>query len=383
MSEHSLSESQIRTLALGRQGEIMSSDQVTVEFVGFGQSVSMGVLKQIVLEELGFVEASNPQIVVCAEDLMSMRKVLEQYPNKTLRILFNKELGSIDFNVFDYVIGWEELHQSARYARMHPVLRLEGSPFRSTGHLVSGTRPMSSRKFCSFVATNGLAHPMRDDFVRKLSRAKRVESWGQHMNNSGPISNSSSGLGWQLEKMELESGYKFSLAIENGLYPGYTTEKVLSGAMAGAIPIYWGNPQVGDDINLERIFSLHEFDSADEAISAILALEGDLKRLEDIVRRPIMTTSQEYKVAQSRQAIVDLFLHAAETSRCSALLRPTGTTAYTREVILVSALRREERVLRQKASAAKILRSLGLLGLALKVMSEFRAWRKEVVTKKG
>ena len=359
----------------------MCGEQVTVGFVGFGRSVSMAVIKRIVLEDLGFAESSNPDIVICTEGPMSMRKVLEQYSNETLRILFNAELGSVDFNVYDYVIGWEDLPQTARYARMHPALRLDGGPFSLTSQPDFGTRPMSSRKFCSFVATNGLAHPMRDDFVQKLSQAKRVESWGKHMNNSGPISNSSSGKGWELEKMELESGYKFSLAIENGLYPGYTTEKIFSGAMAGAVPIYWGNPQVGDDINLERVFSLHEFNSPEEAISAILDLEGDPERLEDIVRRPIMTTRQLHKVEQSKRAIMDLFLHAAESSRRSILLRPTGTTAFTREAILVSALRREEKILRQKASIAKSLKSVGLLDLVLKVMSEFRARRKDLRTK--
>jgi hypothetical protein len=213
---------------------------------------------------------------------------------------------------------------------------------------------------------------MRDAFVNRLGEAKKVDSWGQHMNNSGQIANSSTGPGYELEKIELESGYKFSLAIENGVYPGYTTEKVFSGAMAGAVPIYWGNPLVGEDLNLERIFSLHEYESIDAAILAILQLEKDPERLENITRQPIMTVNQEQRVSKSRQEILSLFLDAAETSKRSHLHRPLGTTATTREVILVSALKRGERVFRRRATYAGILKYVGLFGLAQKAESALR-----------
>lgn len=357
----------------------MNSSKVAVDFVGFDRSpsdYSLGVIKQIALSEAGFVESSTPDIVVCAEDFVSIRKVLEYYPADTVRVLFNCELGSVDFNLFDYVIGWDDFSPNPRYARMHPVLRLEGSAFRSSNPENFSIRPMSSRGFCSFVASNGLAHPMRDSFVKRLSEAKRVDSWGKHMNNSGQIANSSTGQGWELEKIELESGYKFSLAIENGVYPGYITEKVFSGAMAGAVPIYWGNPLVGDDLNLERIFSLHAYESIDAAISAILQLEKDPERLENMSRQPIMTVNQEQRVSKSRQEILRLFLDAAEAVRRSHLHRPLGTTTSTREMILVSALKREEGVLRRNAALARALGQLGLLKLAMRASSALRGIRK-------
>jgi hypothetical protein len=192
------------------------------------------------------------------------------------------------------------------------------------------------------------------------------------MNNSGQISNSSTGQGFELEKIELESGYKFSLAIENGVYPGYITEKVFSGAIAGAVPIYWGNPLVGEDLNLERIFSLHEYENIDAAITAILQLEKDSEKLEQIVRQPILTADQEERVSRSRQEILRLFLDAAESSRRAHLHRPLGTTATTREIILLAALRGEERVLRRNAAYARVLKYFGLFGLALKAVSALR-----------
>ncbi len=145
------------------------------------------------------------------------------------------------------------------------------------------------------------------------------------------------------------------------------SEKLFSGAKAGAVPIYWGNARVGEDINLERIISLHEFKDIDAAISEILELEKDTERLERMVALPIMTPRQLEIIEESRRAIVELFLHASESARRSELHRPIGTTTYAREYVLVSALRREEWVLKRKATISRILRKFGLLDLFLRL----------------
>lgn len=358
----------------------MALAPATVAFVGFDRNPiydwSLKVVREIALGEAGLVESSDPDIVVCSEDLISVAKVVSQFPAKTLRVLFNCELGSVDFTTFDYVIGWEDLDLKPRYARMHPSLRLEGSNFRSTTTHDLSRRPLADRGFCSFVATNGSAHPMRDAFVRELSERKRVESWGNHMNNSGPIRNSSTGLGYELEKIELESGYRFSIAIENGVYPGYLTEKVFSGVLAGAVPIFWGNPDVGGDLNLDRIFSLHQFENSEDAIDAVLELENNPTKLEEIVRQPLMTQAQVQRISQSRQEIIDLFLNAAEMSRDSILLRPIGTSIYSRETLLVSVFGGHERALRRNSSIAKFLAALGILPIIRRFLAALKPREK-------
>ena len=40
---------------------------------------------------------------------------------------------------------------------------------------------------------------------------------------------------------------KFVLAFENSSSPGYCTEKLFHAKVAGAIPIYWGDPLVMND----------------------------------------------------------------------------------------------------------------------------------------
>ena len=46
-------------------------------------------------------------------------------------------------------------------------------------------------------------------------------------------------------KIEFLRAYKFVIAFENGLSPGYNTEKLTHAMEADSMPIYWGDPEIG------------------------------------------------------------------------------------------------------------------------------------------
>jgi hypothetical protein len=46
------------------------------------------------------------------------------------------------------------------------------------------------------------------------------------------------------DKIAVASRYRFALVMENQRQPGYITEKLLDAFAAGAVPIYWGAPDV-------------------------------------------------------------------------------------------------------------------------------------------
>ena len=48
-------------------------------------------------------------------------------------------------------------------------------------------------------------------------------------------------------------GFKFVISMENSAQSGYVSEKVILAAMAGAIPIYFGAPDIAKYINVDRI----------------------------------------------------------------------------------------------------------------------------------
>lgn len=59
--------------------------------------------------------------------------------------------------------------------------------------------------------------------------------------------------------------YMFSVAIENGFYDGYFTEKILDCFATGTIPVYKGAPNIGEYFNPEGIINLsEEFDVSEE-----------------------------------------------------------------------------------------------------------------------
>jgi hypothetical protein len=94
--------------------------------------------------------------------------------------------------------------------------------------------------FCNFV----YLHPVRfrDTIFAQLHAYKRVDAAGRCMNNMN---------GWTVPmtptrvagKVEFFKRYKFTLAVENTIWPGYLTEKIVDPMYAHSIPIYVGDPQ--------------------------------------------------------------------------------------------------------------------------------------------
>ena len=85
--------------------------------------------------------------------------------------------------------------------------------------------------------------------------------------------------------------YMFSIAIENGQYGTYFTEKLLDCFATGTIPVYLGAPDIGNYFNKDGIIDLtDEFDVSDEiyyskmdAIKENLEKAKEMEILEDYI----------------------------------------------------------------------------------------------------
>jgi hypothetical protein len=58
--------------------------------------------------------------------------------------------------------------------------------------------------------------------------------------------------------------YKFALAYENAVFPGYVTEKIFDAFFAGCVPIYLGAPNVTDYIPAETFIDKRQFGSYEQ-----------------------------------------------------------------------------------------------------------------------
>jgi hypothetical protein len=125
--------------------------------------------------------------------------------------------------------------------------------------------PEPRERFCSFIFGNGKPQK-RNEFFHALSRYKTVDSAGRWMNNTGyKVDN----------KIKFLHHYKFNIAFENESAPGYTTEKILDPLLAGAIPIYWGNPDVTSDFSPDSFINAMDFPSTEDLIEAIITIDND------------------------------------------------------------------------------------------------------------
>jgi hypothetical protein len=98
--------------------------------------------------------------------------------------------------------------------------------------------------FCSFVVSNPNYQP-RNHFFEMLSRYKKVDSGGKYQNNIGRELPSDD----IRNKLEFLRSRKFNICFENGVYPGYVTEKIVNAFAANTIPIYFGDPLITREFN--------------------------------------------------------------------------------------------------------------------------------------
>jgi alpha(1,3/1,4) fucosyltransferase len=132
--------------------------------------------------------------------------------------------------------------------------------------------------FCCFVYSNDVKH--RNDFCKKLSNYKKVDCGGGSLNNVG---------GKVKDKLEFQKKYKFCIAYENSLQPGYTTEKILEAYKSNCIPIYYGSETVQDDFNPDTFINAHDFKNEDELIEYIKKVDTDDELYNSYMNKPVFS----------------------------------------------------------------------------------------------
>ena len=136
-------------------------------------------------------------------------------------------------------------------------------------------------KMISMIASN---KRMCEGHVKRLGWVERI---GDQLDLYGR------GFNEIADKEEGLCDYMFSVAIENGEYETYFTEKLLDCFATGTIPVYLGAPDVGDHFNKDGIIDLtEEFEVSEEiyyskmdAIKENLEKAKEMEVLEDFIYR--------------------------------------------------------------------------------------------------
>lgn len=179
---------------------------------------------------------------------------------KCHRIFLGWENQRANWNICDYVLDSDYYENNRRHKRW-PIWA-SWSPERLT-YPKNLDSFRAKENFCCIVVSNPHAKE-RIEFYNKLSRYKKIDSGGKFLNNvGGPVTN----------KIEFIKKYKFVISFENSSYKGYTTEKIIEPMLANSLPVYWGDPNIGNDFNISSFINIPDIQNIEEAIERIINLD--------------------------------------------------------------------------------------------------------------
>lgn len=237
--------------------------------------------------------SDQPDYVISKESRNFYASCMMRYPEARIRILFAGEAFVPDFNLFDYAISFDPMIFGDRHFRLNTHNFFSFDPtldeLSKNGEWVEQVLG-SERRFCNFVYSNGESNLMRRRMFEKLSAYKQIDAAGALLRNTER--RIKTGENWMQDKVDFQKGYKFSIAIENSQYPGYTTEKLIHPMAAGSIPIYWGNEKVCDEFNPKAFINCHAYDSLDAVINRVIEVDQNDALYEQILREPWMSSAQ-------------------------------------------------------------------------------------------
>lgn len=225
-----------------------------------------------------------------------------------VKIFYTGEPVAPDFNECDYAIGFDDISFDDRYMRL-PLFAMQLTREIQDRERFRNTE-LNKRRFCNFVYNNetvGRGALLRKDFCKKLMGYKEVDCPGAVLHNmqSDILSSRFSGM-WYRSKLDFIRNYKFTIAFENSLINGYTTEKLIQPLMAGSIPVYFGNAQVAKDFNPNAFINAADFgNDFDAVIERVREIDADDRKAMDMILCPPMVNDHWFGWRGRLQCFLD------------------------------------------------------------------------------
>jgi hypothetical protein len=135
-------------------------------------------------------------------------------------------------------------------------------------------RTLTSDKLENSICIIAGKHPIRTAAVEELSKYFKVDVFGG-MSNS-PVD----------EKYSIAKNYQYMLCLENDLYPGYVTEKLVEAYVCESVPLYWGSTEGNDYLNSKSFINLRDFHDIETWAKHISALSETQYR--EIYEQPLL-----------------------------------------------------------------------------------------------
>ncbi|MEO8884771.1 MAG: glycosyltransferase family 10 [Mucilaginibacter sp.] len=204
-----------------------------------------------IADAFDFEESTNPDMIIFGPYGNDI-----PVPGSYIRVGYFCENIKPDLSICEWAFGIprEQEINNPRYARIQwhgtdPQLLVKPDDYNAA-------EIFSKKKyFCNFLYSHKV--PYREEFFKQLSQYKKVDAPGKSMNNMQSFDGLYTGNAWQ-RKRQFMSGYKFTLAFENDVYPGYQTEKLYDAMQANSIPVYCGDPFVDEVFNTASFINVYD-----------------------------------------------------------------------------------------------------------------------------
>lgn len=140
-------------------------------------------------------------------------------------------------------------------------------------------------RFCNFVYSHDVA--FRNHIFHLLNAHRRVDSAGSCLNNMNgcQVPHGDHTLDFKA-KLNFIGSYKFTLAVENAIWPGYQTEKIVHPKYVNSIPIYVGDPLARNVFDTAGYVDITCFRTLREMIEFVLAVDSDRKLYMEMLSAP-------------------------------------------------------------------------------------------------
>jgi hypothetical protein len=240
-----------------------------------------------VYDKYELVPSANPEVVFYSvfspqfrpyADAREVHSVTRLQPGNYLRVFLTGENFEPDMTACEFAMTFSALVDHPNHLRL-PLWVYEGRGWGFPPELLVKRNDLDWEKiaaektgFCNFVYLHAV--PFRDAIFRRLSEYKRVDAAGRHLNNMN---------GWMVPyapsrgaaKIEFFRRYKFTLSVENDIWPGYVTEKLVDPMFAHSIPIYVGDPQAKLSFDPASYIDFTCFPDMKQMLEFVRAVDND------------------------------------------------------------------------------------------------------------
>lgn len=235
-----------------------------------------------------------------------------KYPQ--VRIMYIGENYLPDLNMVDYAITPYPLSLldrcfhlpqglRSKYSIDYCLRRSDGSIRFDEDFLAKKTR------FANFCASHESEYGNRGKFFTQLCEYKKVDSIGSYLNNTEIFVNRQDG-----SKLSYLKSCKFSLCFESTAHGGFNTEKIVEAFCADTIPVYYGDPYIGDIFNKKAFINVGDYACFDDAIEAVKELDQNDKKYLDMMNEPVFAdiSFPEQLVKTYEEFLVHIFQQTPE-----------------------------------------------------------------------